>query len=281
MIQVLLLILKIIGIILLALLLAVLVVLALVLFAPIRYRVRVIHNPEKTEVTGRASFLFPLVVVKFRYFEKVFTYKGRAAWYVFLESGKNKEIKAEREAEEAEETKETKESLEKIPPLAPPKQTGENQEKKSRKEKQKKEKKETSGEKAGFFDRIKRLLRQKDEVLRILSKTESKQAISFVWDKLKKTLRHILPRKVKGYLIYGSDDPATTGQVLGVISIFYAAMGPMLKIVPDFEKKRLECDLEFKGRLRVFTLLVILIKLYFNKELKKLIEEIKAIKEIE
>ena len=298
MIQVLLLILKIIGITLLVLLLTVLFLLALVLFVPIRYRARVIHNPEKDDIYGRASFLFPLVVFRFRFYEKVFSYKGRALWYVFAESGKNKEepsakknkgvkkeepekkaaVQAEPEAvsesvADESDAEETKEILEKIKPVS-------SSEEPETAEKKKKPKKEKAPKKS-LAETLKKLLRQKDEVVRILSKQESKDSIRFAWDKLKKTIRHIVPRKVKGYLIFGSDDPATTGQVLGIVSVLYAAMGPVLKIVPDFENKRLECDLEFRGRLRVFTLLVILLKIYFNKELKQLIEEIKSIKEIE
>lgn len=298
MIQVLLLILKIIGITLLVLLLTILFLLALVLFVPIRYRARVIHNPEKDDIYGRASFLFPLVVFRFRFYEKVLSYKGRALWYVFAESGKNKEepsakknkgvkkeepekkaaVQAEPEAmsesvAEESDAEETKEILEKIKPVS----SSEEPETAEKKKKPKKEK----AQKKSLAETLKKLLRQKEEVVRILSKQESKDSIRFAWDKLKKTIRHIVPRKVKGYLIFGSDDPATTGQVLGIVSVLYAAMGPVLKIVPDFENKRLECDLEFRGRLRVFTLLVILLKIYFNKELKQLIEEIKSIKEIE
>ena len=58
MIQILLLILKIIGITLLVVLGLILLVLALVLFVPVFYRVRIVHNPEKTQINGRVSFLF-------------------------------------------------------------------------------------------------------------------------------------------------------------------------------------------------------------------------------
>ena len=298
MIQVLLLILKIIGIVLAILLVTVLTLLFVVLFVPVFYRVKVKYLPEKKECLGKAGFLSPLVVFKFRYFEEEFSYRGRALWYVFADSGKNKEempeekaVKKEKTSQPAEESDEktsaeteysgeTEEILEKIQPFRPQEEPVKIKKKESKKkEKQKTEKNEEK--KPGFLEKIKRLFRQKDEVVRILSKAESKQAVSFAWGKLKKTLKHILPRKVKGYLVYGSGDPATTGQVLGVISVLYAAMGPVLNIVPDFENKRLECDLEFKGRLQVFTLLVILIKVYFHKELKQLIAEIKGIREIE
>ena len=307
MIQVVLLILKIIGIVLLALFLLVLLVVGLVLFAPVRYRIKAEHNPEKTLLTGRASFLSPLVVVKFRYFEEVFSYRGRAAWYVFLDSGKNKEVKpeeniqdmaAEKEQQPAtentkpetetnpeafleafpEEDVETKEILKKVTKASKPEDA---KEKKVSGKDKKKEKKEKTGKKTGILEKIKRIFRQKDELKRILVKPESKAAVALALGGVKKTIRHILPGKVKGYLLFGTGDPASTGQILGLISVFYAVAGPVLKIVPDFEEKRLECDLELRGRLRVFTLLVILLKLYFNKELKQLMQELKALKDIE
>lgn len=307
MIQVVLLILKIIGIVLLALFLLVLLVVGLVLFAPVRYRIKAEHNPEKTLLTGRASFLSPLVVVKFRYFEEVFSYRGRAAWYVFLDSGKNKEVKpeeniqdmaAEKEQQPAtentkpeteanpeafleafpEEDAETKEILKKVTKVSKPEDA---KEKKVSGKDKKKEKKEKTGKKTGILEKIKRIFRQKDELKRLFAKPESKAAVALALGGVKKTLRHILPGKVKGYLLFGTGDPASTGQILGLISVFYAVAGPILKIVPDFEEKRLECDLELRGRLRVFTLLVILLKLYFNKELKQLMQELKALKDIE
>ena len=307
MIQVVLLILKIIGIVLLALFLLVLLVVGLVLFAPVRYRIKAEHNPEKTLLTGRASFLSPLVVVKFRYFEEVFSYRGRAAWYVFLDSGKNKEVEpeeniqdmaAEKEQQPAtentkpeaeanpevfleafpEEDAETKEILKKMTKASKPEDF---EEKKVSGKDKKKEKKEKTGKKTGILEKIKRIFRQKYELKRILAKPESKAAVALALGGVKKTLRHILPGKVKGYLLFGTGDPASTGQILGLISVFYAAAGPIFRIVPDFEEKRLECDLELRGRLRVFTLLVILLKLYFNKELKQLMQELKALKDIE
>lgn len=290
MIQVILLLLKIIGIVLAVLLLTVLLVLALVLFVPIRYRARIIHHPEKDDIFGRVSFLFPLVVFRFRYFEKVFSYKGRAFGIPFVDSMKEKKEKTDKPGKQkktdlpagiatvdTETEKETQEILEKITPL--------NTEK-AKTEKNRQEKKPSFFEKirdtiVGILRKISRLLRQKDELMRILEKQETKASLAFAWGKLKKTILHIIPKKVKGYLIYGSADPATTGQVLGIISAVYAMTGPVIRIVPDFERERLECDLELRGRLQIFTVLVIVLKVYLNKELKQLLQEIKNIKEIE
>lgn len=309
MIQVLLLILKIIGIALLVILGLILLVLALVLFVPVFYRVRVIHNPEKTQVKGRVRFLFPLLSVTFEYLKK-FSYKVRVLGFALLDSEKpkkekkpgkkkgkkSKKHKPERKKKRQAEQLPEKQS-EKPPETASPEPVAEEiSQKQARAEQQAEHVKENS---PGFFEKIrvkiqkiretvsnvinkvKKLLHQKDEVQRILNKPESKQAISFAWDELKHLLKHILPRKIKGYVAYGADDPATTGKVLGILGIVYARTGQLVEIRPNFEEAQLECDVELRGRVQVFTLLVIAVKVFMNQELRQLISDFKNVKEIE
>ena len=94
MIQVILLILKIIGITFLVLLGLLLLILTLILFVPIFYRVRIIYNPEKLQVSGRVRFLFPLLEVTFQYLKK-FSYKLRVFFVSVLDSEKPKKEKKE------------------------------------------------------------------------------------------------------------------------------------------------------------------------------------------
>ena len=129
--------------------------------------------------------------------------------------------------------------------------------------------------------KVRKLLHQKEEIQRILAKQETKDAISFVWEKLKRILKHVFPRKIKGYVMYGADNPATTGQVLGALSVIYARTGMLLDIQPNFTEKQLECDVELKGRIQVFTLLVIAVKVFFNQKLRQLVTDFKGLKEIE
>ena len=82
-------------------------------------------------------------------------------------------------------------------------------------------------------------------------------------------------------MAYGADNPATTGQVLGILSVVYARTGQLLEIRPNFTEKQLETDVLFKGRIQFFTLLVIAIKVALNKEIRQVIKEFKGIKDIE
>lgn len=313
MIQILLLILKIIGITLLVLLGLVLLVLALVLFVPVFYRIRVVHNPEKTQVNGRVRFLFPLLSVTFQYLKKI-TYRVRVLGFSALDSEKPKKEKTDKEKPKKEKKKRQRRTG-KVSDKAEPKLPANvhTVEKKKKEEmepgtgetvsgqpsKRETAAKEENTPKTGFFEKIrvkiqklretvisiinkvKKLLHQKDEVQRILNKPESKQAIAFAWDKLKRLLKHILPGKMKGYVAYGADNPATTGQVLGIISMVYAKTGMILEIRPNFEEPQLECDVELKGRVQLFTLLVIAVKVFLNQELRQLITELKNVKNIE
>lgn len=298
MIQVLLLILKIIGIILLTVLALLLVVLAAVLFVPICYRVRIIHNPEKTQVKAGISFLFPFVVATVQYFKKL-SYKIRIFGFAVVDSEKPKSEKIPKQKtrkkprkKAREKTKTEADASDMVPERRPQPETTVSavslQEEKSQ-----------TAEKKGLFEKvrskiqkiretisnsikkIKRLFRQKEEAKRIFSKPETKKALQFAWEKLKHLLKHILPKKIKGYVAYGAGDPATTGQVLGILSIIYARTGQLLVIRPNFIEKQLESDVEIKGRIQVFTLLVITVKVFLNRELKQLITEVKGLKEIE
>ena len=316
MIQILLLILKIIGITILAVLGLILLILALVLFVPVFYKVRIIHNPKETKITGKVSFLWPVIIVVVQYLKKL-SYKVKLFGISLLDSEKPKKEKPpkkkkEKKPKKKKEKKKTEGPAEEdvfLPPENPgtlPKEEPESEDsfenvaeepegfaEPMEKPAQDKEKK------PGFFAKIKakiqklretiskiiakikKLAHQKDEVLRILGKTETKTAMKFVWSKLGRLLKHILPRKIKGYLAYGADNPATTGQVLGILSVLYARTGQLLEIRPNFTEKQLECDVLVKGRIQVFTLLVIAVKVVLNKELRQVIKEFKGIKEIE
>ena len=92
--------------------------------------------------------------------------------------------------------------------------------------------------------------------------------------------RHIKPKLLRIDMTIGFDDPAVTGQVLGVIAAFCGAAGIMPCVTPDFEKRVFESDIEIKGRVTVFVLLKIFIKVYFCEELKEFKKSYKSIREV-
>lgn len=89
-----------------------------------------------------------------------------------------------------------------------------------------------------------------------------KDNVIHLWRKLK-------PKKIKGYLHFGTGDPCSTGEILGFLSFLYTASRGELRIQPEFEKACFEGELEIKGRITVFTLVWILYKVVFSEEWDK------------
>lgn len=155
-----------------------------------------------------------------------------------------------------------------------------------------------------FVDRVRRIMRKikripeklrgiKDKLLGILTSfTEKKNKIRDFWmDAINKLgmkgafvellniLKHCGPQKLSGKVLFGFEDPATTGQVLGIAAIIYARYGAKLDLKPDFEHAIFEIDVIAKGRIRIFSLLIICLRLIRNKEFKQFIKNVKRLKE--
>lgn len=101
-----------------------------------------------------------------------------------------------------------------------------------------------------------------------LNDERTKAALVCVKDGAVRLFKHILPKKVKGEIHYGFEDPSTTGQVLGAVYMLYPSCQRHISIYPDFEHQILEGYLKLKGRICVCTLLWIALKIYFDKNFK-------------
>lgn len=118
-----------------------------------------------------------------------------------------------------------------------------------------------------------------DTVIHFFKDKVTKEGLKETYSSLKKILKHIAPKKLKSTLIFGTGDPCSTGQALGMISILYSFYGDKVKIIPDFEKKVLEGEHKAKGRIRLLTILIIAIKLLVNKKFQLLKENFQRLKE--
>lgn len=122
-----------------------------------------------------------------------------------------------------------------------------------------------------FADRLRNINQRKQEYLEFLRDEKSKEAIHIIKDLLLKTGKHIIPKKIKGKLKFGTGSPDTTGKLLGIISLFCNNYLKKVKIEADFDNKVFEGDIKFKGRIRGIILLVNAIKLYKVKRLREFI----------
>lgn len=81
-------------------------------------------------------------------------------------------------------------------------------------------------------------------------------------------IRHILPRKLKGWICFGFEDPYYTGKVLTIISPFYGLYGKNISIEPVFDEKVLTGELCISGRMRLSKLLWCIFRVVMDKNFR-------------
>jgi len=145
-------------------------------------------------------------------------------------------------------------------------------EKKADKKKLKKEKnkkhEESDEHKQGIVKKVKNLYNIKND-------PRAKRFYGVAKKRLKKIIKHIIPRKLKGYVKFGTGDPCSTGKILGGVAMIYPLYGDNISVEPHFEEKYLEFDIYLRGRIRLFTVGLPLLMTYKNKDLKYLRKKIK------
>ncbi|WP_367565868.1 DUF2953 domain-containing protein [Lacrimispora sp.] len=128
-----------------------------------------------------------------------------------------------------------------------------------------------------FFHRIcdtlKAVKDKKEMVQAWVSNKENQKTVKLLLRQFKKLIRHILPRRGKGNVTFGFDDPYLTGQVLTYASVIYPFCYKHLNLYPVFDQVVFKADGNFKGKIRIGTVLAIggrmLLDKNFRVQLKK------------
>ncbi len=307
--------LKIIGIILLVLLAVILGVLLLFLFFPFCYGVRgEFEEQNQNEIQGRLTWLFSLMQVRFEAKgKKIRVWFSLFGWkkQLYPEAGeKPKKAKRKKKKKSQDEEDISIQAAEITPTLEENETdasdvfneeagdftseeenwTGEKEPEENRytEPDRKKQKKEKSLQKylpwniiKSWIGKIRRLLFSLKEnfanIKRELSDETNKNAVRHLLKEVKTLLHYIGPRRGKAKLRYSTGDPASTGQLTGVLSMCPIFYRRGVEVLPDFTADKFYIRGRFKinGHIQTFHLLGIAFRLYRDKNIKKLIQKFK------
>ncbi|WP_405317447.1 DUF2953 domain-containing protein, partial [Faecalibacillus faecis] len=123
-------------------------------------------------------------------------------------------------------------------------------------------------------DKIKEIFSGYEKFREFIFSEETRETLSFLNTQRKYLFRHIKPDKSDIYLHFGTEDPAVTGEVLAVLSLIYAFYPWNLNVVPDFEESCFDGKIEIKGKLQSYAFLILLWRIYGNKNIKKIIKTV-------
>lgn len=134
--------------------------------------------------------------------------------------------------------------------------------------------------KTGLFEKLRKKWKSAgktaESVRVFLEDEENQKTFALLFRQIKKLLLHLLPRKVTGRIRFGFEDPYRTGQILTAVSPFYALYAKSLSLEPCFEEKILAGELHIRGRVRAATILWIGIRVFLNKNFRKLLKRFKG-----
>lgn len=288
--------LAIIGIVLLCIIAFLLVVLLAVLFAPIRYRLCVEKEDgwkkENIHIRADISWLAGIVRVKAHFFEPQIL-KVQVLFFTVFDRFKEK--KEKRQAKKAPKRQKTDPKTEKSTVNEKPKVQNSTAEKVPPEEKapaQDAEEKTAGTEETGkspslrerlekirytissIYDKIKAAKDTAGYYKELLQSEEFKSCLEFVTGHTGKLFRHILPNRIKGYLLFGTGQPDQTGYILGMISIIRGIRGyDKFNVEADFERQIVEGKIQCRGHILLATVGILALQIYQKKELKELISK--------
>lgn len=283
---VLLLILKILGIVLLVLLGILLALLLIVLFVPVRYQgsgYREEGDPVPVHVQLKVTWLLHLVRVSFIYPEEAFLKVKVLFFQILPAKEKKKKASNKKEADGKKPKTDKKEAGHDVRDTASDQKISDEG--------------NTAVEDGGddrrtlldfvrklfstirnikytirkIYDKINHIIHNIRYYIKILQTESFKRAFMLCREQLLRLMKIVLPRKVSGTFTIGMEDPAATGQILSIYGILYPLIGDSITVIPDFEKPVMEGSFRFKGKITAFTLIRIAAKIYFDKDLKRVI----------
>ena len=271
---VLLLILKILGMVLLVLLGILLALLLIVLFVPVRYQgsgYREEGDPVPVHVQLKVTWLLHLVRASFNYPEEAFL-KVKVLFFQILPA-KEKKKKASNKKEAGSDVRDTS-SDQKISDEGNTADEDDGDDRRILSDFVRKLFSAIRNIKytiRKIYDKINHIIHNIRYYIKILQTESFKRAFVLCREQLLRLMKIVLPRKVSGTFTIGMEDPAATGQILSIYGILYPLIGDNITVIPDFEKPVMEGSFRFKGKITAFTLIRIAAKIYFDKDLKRVI----------
>lgn len=277
-------ILSILGIVLLIILGMLLLVLLLVLFLPIVYRIHAGKEPELMTAKVRVRWLFGLIRADFAYPEPG-NFVVKVLWVTVYDSKKAANAKSVKENDKASDM----EANQAVANTSSVSKEAKAPESKAEKETQAEQipvegantQAESEAEKKSIFEKIRYTIKKiydkikhiLDNILfykELLQDEDTKLLVSHAWKRLCKILRNIRPRKLKADVLFGMDAPDTTGYIFALYGMLSPQLGKHVNVTPDFTQKILEGRVNAAGHITIFTLVVNLLAVLFDKRLQLL-----------
>ncbi|MCR5747517.1 MAG: hypothetical protein K6G03_07395 [Lachnospiraceae bacterium] len=128
-----------------------------------------------------------------------------------------------------------------------------------------------------LYVRIRQVIKKIRQILFILNDERDQDAVRELFFRVGILLKHVLPRKGLLRLHIGFLYPSRTGYITGLIYSLYPIYTNHLLLQPDFDGQALDADLNMKGHVQLIFVLIAAVRIYFNKDIRRLYNHIQQV----
>ena len=109
----------------------------------------------------------------------------------------------------------------------------------------------------------------------LFSKNATHDVIEFVKKNIIRLIKHILPSKIYFSSEYGSNDPEKVAKIMEIYGLLNPFLPKGIYIKPGFDANYFRFNADIKGHFYLIYILIIGLKCFFNKKLRKFIKLLK------
>ena len=103
----------------------------------------------------------------------------------------------------------------------------------------------------------------------VIEDERNRRTVRLLLRQIRRLAGHILPRKADGYVSFGFEDPETTARVLEVCAFLYPFYRGCVSVTPYFDRNCLDGELTVTGRVRIGTVLWIVLRMFLDRNFRK------------
>lgn len=122
-----------------------------------------------------------------------------------------------------------------------------------------------------IFSKIQEILKKPGQMLELAEEYEMKEVLGGLLGHLKYLIRHYGPRRIRGYLRFGTGDPASTGQLTGLIYLLLPAGADQFTVTPEFNGAVFETEMICSGHIRACHVIRVAWRMFRDKKLRRVI----------
>lgn len=126
-----------------------------------------------------------------------------------------------------------------------------------------------------LWSKIGSIVAKPGQTLKLMEELEAREVFGNAAGYVKYLLHHYKPRRIKGFMHFGTGDPMITAYLTGILYLILPAKADDFLIQPTFDEVVFETQIDVRGRIRMCHLVYAAWKAFRDKKLRRIIRYLK------